>query len=330
MEENVTLLPTARKDFSKIGLSLFVLGIVAILSQFAFAFLWQGLCTLIPSLSNASWGMWVVSFVPMYLIAMPVCILMMRRVPAETMPEKKLGGKNFFLLMLMCLPLMYGGNIIGTVLAMLFSGGTAENALLNYIFDDPLIVTLVVVGIAPVLEEYIFRKQIIDRCGKYGEKTAILLSAVTFSLFHMNLFQMVYAFALGMLFAFVYTRTRRLRYSVIMHMIINFMGSVLAPWLLTLLDMEVLNEMAMGNVDMAAITEMLPGLILYYGYSFLLMGGSVAGLVLLIVMRKKFFLLPASQELPKEQRCRTAYLNVGMILFVVFCLIMTVYTLFAV
>lgn len=329
MEKNVTLLPAARKDYSRIGLALFVLGILATLAQLAFVYLWQWLCTVIPALGGTSWGMWIISFVPLYCIAMPVGLLLMRRVPAETMPGRKLGGKNFFLLMIMCLPLMYGGNIIGSVLAALFSGGTAENALLNYIFDDPIIVAIVTVGIAPVLEEYIFRKQIIDRCGKYGEKTAILLSAVTFSLFHMNLFQMVYAFALGAIFAFVYTRTRRLRYSVFMHMIINFMGSVLAPWLLSLLDMEALNEMAMGNVDMAAIMAMLPGLLLYYGYSFLLLGGSIAGLVLLIVMRKEFILHPASQELPKGTCFRTAYLNVGMIPFTVFCLAMTVYTLFA-
>ena len=51
-----------------------------------------------------------------------------------------------------------------------------------------------------------------------------------FGLFHLNLFQFFYAFGLGLMFGYVYMRTSQLRYSIVMHMIINFNGSVLAPW----------------------------------------------------------------------------------------------------
>ena len=44
----------------------------------------------------------------------------------------------------------------------------------------------------------------------------------------MNLFQFFYAFLLGLMFGYVYTRTSKLRYSTAMHMIINFNGGVLA------------------------------------------------------------------------------------------------------
>ena len=46
----------------------------------------------------------------------------------------------------------------------------------------------------------------------------------------MNVFQFFYAFGLGLMFGYVYTRTSRLRYSVAMHMLINLNGSVLAHW----------------------------------------------------------------------------------------------------
>lgn len=98
------------------------------------------------------------------------------------------------------------------------------------------VVFLVIVG--PIFEEWLFRKQLIDHTRKYGEKTAILLSGLAFGLFHMNLFQFFYAFLLGLMFGYVYTRTSKLRYSTAMHMIINFNGGVLAPWVLTRVDLD--------------------------------------------------------------------------------------------
>lgn len=320
MEENLEtmqLRKDARRDFSRLGIGLLVIGIVCDLGQSLFSYLWGWLAGIVPSLAEASWMKWIVSFVPLYLIAMPVGLLLLRRVPAENLPQTKLGGKRFLELLLMCFPLMYAGNIIGNILSMLLSGGSAQNALLNYITGgDTLWTFLVVVIIAPILEEFIFRKQLIDRCGKYGEKTAILFSGLTFGLFHMNLFQFFYATGLGLIFAYVYAHTRRLRYSVIMHMVINFLGSILAPLVLSLMDLEALETM-----DLAFTPKTLLGLLVGMGYVFLLVGLSIAGLVLLIVKRKEFVLQPASQELPKQGRLRTVYGNVGVILFVLFCLI---------
>jgi membrane protease YdiL (CAAX protease family) len=221
---------------------------------------------------------------------------------------------------------MYGGNLIGNILSSLLSGGTAENALLDYIMGNPLYSFIFTVLLAPFLEELIFRKQIIDRVGKYGEKTAILFSAITFGLFHMNLFQFFYAFGLGLLFAYVYTRTRMLRYPVIMHMIINFMGAVIAPALLNMLDLELLTSV--DTLDVDQLMEMLPGLLLYLGYSLLYLGGVIAGLVILIIRWKKRTLLPADQELEPGTAGKAVYLNLGVVLFTVFCLIMTVLALF--
>lgn len=316
----------AKKDFSRIGFSLLALGLVTTILQLVLSFRWA------PYLSGASgenmeWLMWVITFVPMYLIAAPICLLMMRAVPAEAQAPTKLSGKEFWKLMLMCMPVMYGGNILGNLLSGILSGGTAENVLLDYISGNPLFSMLVAVLIAPVLEEYIFRKQIIDRLGKYGEKTTMFFSAVTFGLFHMNLFQFFYAFGLGLLFAYVYTRTRMLRYPVIMHMVINFMGSVIAPLLLSILDLDALTALENGQADMAVLMDILPGMLLYMAYFFVLMGSVVAGFVLLMIHRKKWLLLPASQELPEGTEKKTAYGNVGMVLFIGFCAVMIVFSL---
>ena len=223
--------------------------------------------------------------------------------------------------------IMYAGNIIGTFLSLLLSGGTADNILMDYVFSSPLYTFLVAVLIAPFMEEYIFRKQIIDRCGKYGEVTAILVSALTFALFHMNLFQFFYAFGLGILMAYAYTRTRMLRYPVLMHMIINFMGSVLAPAVLNLLDIEALESLSAGQFDPEMLVSSLPGLLLYFGYAALLNVLYVAGFVFLIIRWKKRTILPTAQELPKGSHFKTVWLNVGMILYFLFTLAFTVFSL---
>ena len=60
---------------------------------------------------------------------------------------------------------------------------------------------------APVAEELIFRKLLIDRLTQYGEGVAVLFSGLMFGLFHGNLNQFVYAFVLGLCFGFIYVKT---------------------------------------------------------------------------------------------------------------------------
>ena len=152
----------------------------------------------------------------------------------------------------------------------------------------------------------------------------IIFSGITFGLFHMNLFQFFYAFGLGVIFAYVYTRTRMLRYSVIMHMIINFMGAVIAPAIVRLSE-------SIMTVDPEAIdqfTKELPAMIITMLYSMSLIGLCIAGLVMLIIRWKKRVILPASHELLSGTVGKYAYGNFGMILFILFCLIMIVLALF--
>ena len=315
------------KTFSRIGLALFITGVLTAVLQLLLAILAGMFSVRDSSFFNSSWYMWLETFIPMYAVGIPVGLLMMKKAPCEHKEPIQLGGKNFFLFLLMCFPLMYGGNIIGTLLSTLLSGGTATNGLFQYTFDKNPLKIIVVVILAPLLEEFLCRKQIIDRCAKYGEKTAILFSALVFGLFHMNLYQFFYAFALGLLFGYVYTRTRRLRYSVIMHMVVNFLGSVLAPLLLSNIDLETFEQMAAGQLDDAALLTLLPSMAGFMLYAVALIVVSVIGLVILITKVGKLVYLPASEELPPKGRFKTVYCNVGVILFVLFCLVFIVLSL---
>ena len=100
-------------------------------------------------------------------------------------------------------------------------------------------------AIAPVCEELLFRRLLLERLRPYGERFALWASALCFGLFHGNFSQFFYACAIGVLFAGVVLKTGRLRQAMLLHALINFVGTGLIPllsglgeagdWLLTLL-----------------------------------------------------------------------------------------------
>ena len=323
---------TPQKAFSRMGLALFVMLVVTTLVQAVCS----GVVNVMAMQGNnlyetCPWLIWAISFLPLYVAGVPIGLAMMRRLPAVENPETaSLSVGKLLKYLVMSIGVMYAGNLIGTGLSSLFSGGSAENPLLNYVFDNSPLKVIVIVILAPLVEEYIFRKQIIDRLSKYGEGVAIVFSGVTFGLFHGNLFQFFYACGLGMLFAYVYIRTRRLRYTVILHAVINLIGSVLGPWVLSQVDTDVLSSLdpaAIAAMDQETLMAIAPGILLYGLYALLMIGLAIAGVVLLIVNRKKAELRPAAEELPKGQRFKTAYLNVGVVLLTLLCVALTVLVL---
>ncbi len=323
MVENIL---QAKKDFSRFGFSLFAIGIITVLVQLLLSFLWQ---FWLRDTGLGQWELttWVMTIAPMYLIAVPTGYMLMKKIPRETGEKQKLSFGRFLVLMLISMPIMYGGNIIGNFFSALLSGGTAENSVIDFATSNLVYGFVFTVLLAPLMEEFIFRKQLIDRLGRYGEKTAIFFSAVTFGLFHMNLFQFFYAFGLGLIFAYVYTRTRMLRYPVIMHMIINFSGGVLAPMIIANLDVELMEKAALGQATAQEISQLLGPMLSYYAYLFVLLSSIILGIVFLILRWKKRVLLGTSHQLPLGTEKKAVYWNPGMILFSLFCLVMIVLAL---
>ncbi|RHK26605.1 CPBP family intramembrane metalloprotease [Bifidobacterium adolescentis] len=317
----------ARRDFSRIGASLCLMVVV-----------WYALATMLEGALYAAvggkgetpnWVTYVGSGVPLYLIAMPIAVMLMGK--STVIETRKFDMKPglFFKLLLMCLPMMWVGSVFGSMLSMVLSNGEATDRVADLAMQTNIwnVVFLVIVG--PIFEEWLFRKQLIDHTRKYGEKTAILLSGLAFGLFHMNLFQFFYAFLLGLMFGYVYTRTSKLRYSTAMHMIINFNGGVLAPWVLTRVDLDQLEKVseAAENGNAAAMeqwaSQNVEGLAIMLVY-FVLYGAVIlAGFVLLIRNFKKFEFYTAPEELPRGTRVKTVCGNVGMIMFIMVTCMLT-------
>lgn len=320
-------LKQARRDFSRIGASLCLMVVI-----------WYALATVLEGALYAAvggkgeapnWVTYVGSGVPLYLIAMPIAVMLMGK--STVIETRKFDMKPglFFKLLLMCLPMMWVGSVFGSMLSMALSNGEATDRVADLAMQTNIwnVVFLVIVG--PIFEEWLFRKQLIDRTRKYGEKTAILLSGLAFGLFHMNLFQFFYAFLLGLMFGYVYTRTSKLRYSTAMHMIINFNGGVLAPWVLTRVDLDQLEKVseAAENGNAAAMeqwaSQNVEGLAIMLVY-FVLYGAVIlAGFVLLIRNFKRFEFYTAPEELPRGTRAKTVCGNVGMIMFIMVTCMLT-------
>lgn len=148
-----------------------------------------------------TWAVLLASSGPLYLVAMPLSMLVFTRVPAISTRQFAMKPGEFIPLFIICIPVMYLGNIIGMVLSAGVTDGQATNRINDLVLGGNEWVNALFVGLlAPICEEWLFRKQIISRLRRYGEKTAIVFSALAFALFHMNLFQFFYAFGLGLIF----------------------------------------------------------------------------------------------------------------------------------
>jgi len=87
---------------------------------------------------------------------------------------------------------------------------------------------LALVIAAPLVEEMCFRGVILSRLLAWTPPwAAVTVQAVLFGLVHMNLLQGIYAFILGAILGFIYTRFRKLRFCIAGHMAFNFVAFVI-------------------------------------------------------------------------------------------------------
>ena len=300
-EENLVSIQEAKSCFRTLSLALLAMTLCPIVIQLLIGIVASVLYVLGLDLLSNPWFVWAVSSLPLYVVGIPIYLLIIRPLPIHPQSQNKLPVSRFLVLLLICFPVTYLGNLIGTLLSAVLSGGTAQNGIETYLTDGGPLALFTTIIVAPVVEEYVFRKQLLDRCECYGEKTAMVFSALAFGLFHMNFYQFFYAFGVGLILAYVYLRTRSLRYPVLIHMIINFLGSAVHLFMIS------------------------HGLEVYLLAADL--GLAVAGLVAAIVYRKRFSLSPAPCELPREGRAKTVYGNAGFLLFALFCGVMFVLAL---
>lgn len=276
----------------------------------------------------------ILAVLPLYLIGMPVLIALVKRMPGEAPAKKSIKPGQFILALIMCFALMYCGNLVGTLITTVvgvLKGSAVDNALMTYATGSNMFVTfLYMVICAPILDEYVFRKLIVDRTVQYGQGVAVVLSGLMFGLFHGNLNQFAYAFLLGLFLAFLYVKTGELKVTISLHMCINFMGAIVSVLLLKAIHLEEYQQVITCGEDSQAFMDYmmkyLPAWIGYMIYVFFILAVLVTGIVLFIVSRRKLAVEPG--QIAKGQRFKTVICNPGMLCYCIFWIVMIIIQMF--
>ena len=267
--------------------------------------------------------------VVMYFIAFPIFCIKVRNIPKASREKNKIGFGEFFSLLLIGLALMEIGKYLSLYTsAKLYSIFTplsnirAGYSYLSVLDTAPTI--LFVVILAPIFEELIFRKLLIDRFSVYGDRLAVIVTSVAFGLFHGNITQLFFAILAGFVLGHVYTKTRNVMYSIALHMMINLFGTI--PGTPLFFDeniasnfVEEFNFVASGSAPLDTIL------------SFVKTATIILGLVLLVfsLFNKKYRLSRECDiEIPKMKLLRVVVLNKGTILFTLWCVLTIIELLF--
>ena len=277
------------------------------------------------------WTLMAVQLMPMYIISYPLILAMYRHVPSFAPRIRSLGFERFIKYLLACFPVMYVGNLIGNLVTSPFNGGGSARTLSELLTSTNPIQIIMVVILAPVFEELVFRKAIIDRIGRYGELTAIFLSALIFALFHMNLIQFFYAFGLGLIFAYLYLNTGRIRYTIMLHMLINFFGSTVTSAVISTVPEETwtrIDQFQNGIIGFDELSPILPRLILPLLFFILIFVLCIAGLIVIIANRNDIRLKRTPDEVPLKVAIPAAYGNIYFIIVALLCIGMMIFSLF--
>lgn len=262
-----------------------------------------------PASLDNQWVSLAVGTLPIYLLGMPLAALVMRKMPAAyPMEIHRVGFGGTAAFVMVTYTLFYvsqTATLMGMEVLERLTSRDYANAL-NQLVEPTSAATFVVVGLlGPIMEELLFRGMILRRLLPYGRVFAIVVSAVTFALFHGNFFQMGYAFAVGLALAYITVRTGSMTYAVVMHIWFNtystFLGFMLEK-----------NEMA-ATAGSAVI-----------------LAAAVGGVIVLLRKRKTiaYHLRPA--PVAAERTLAQAIKSPGMWIYALLCVGAGVYFLLAV
>ena len=194
------------------------------------------------------------------------------------------------------LPIIYGGNLLGNLLASLLTMGRAVNRLGELSSRMTVPLALYVTCVGPLAEELFFRGMILPRMTRFGQKTALVFSALLFALYHVNLYQFFYAWGLGLLLGALYLKTGSIRMGYVLHAAINLLGGVLPPLLL--------------NLSLEAVAV--------FGLIMLVLSGF--GVAFLLRFKRETVFPPAPKELPPDIGRQAAFRSAGFVLLLILSL----------
>lgn len=221
---------TINRGLDNIGIAYAIFSIVITCVQLLVS---VGFGTLFPGFvqSNSVIFSLMLVAVSVDMIGFPIILGLTGKIPARDIPKTKIGFFGFIPYIFMTFAILVPGMIVGTMVHRLITlpfGGDGSNVVAELLVGSNPIPRIIVIGIlAPIFEELIFRKLLIDRLSRYGSFIAIIVSGLFFGLFHGNFSQFFFATGIGFLFAFLYSKTGKIHLTIILHMIVNMYTSVI-------------------------------------------------------------------------------------------------------
>lgn len=251
--------PDYRKTLSRVGWGMAVFFAAGQLGQMLVAFVLQ---LLAPDFAATALALFLITDLGLYGIGLPLAFLVVRRLPRCAPPVRDKGGLALTLrTLVMGYCVMYLTNFLTLALMQLVTwlkGAGVTNPLQTVATaGNPLLNVLMLCVVPAVCEELVFRAGLHRLTAGLGAKVYVVVSAVCFALFHGNLYQIFYAFALGVLLAYLYLRTGKIVLCMAVHFCINLVGTVAAMYLAastvgaTLLGLFVMGCIAAGLVLLA-------------------------------------------------------------------------------
>jgi membrane protease YdiL (CAAX protease family) len=312
-----------KRYFSAVGLAVFLFTLTYFLGGFLIGFLIRSIA---PWLIDHDFLYNLITLIPLYGMAFPVLLLMLRRLPKDSATIENMGVSGFFKGLCVCQFFTVAGNFISIWLLsayQMLSRRELSNPVATITEDQSFWINLLFVAIlGPVLEELVFRKILCDRLLPLGEGYAVVISAAIFALVHGNFFQIFYAFFLGLIFGLIYVKTGRIRYSIIYHGAINFLNGVVSTWVLEKIE-PIMNEDAINRMlelsqqgTAESVQEMLHSflipmipLLIYEAVAY---GLAICGLVFFLIGYKKIRLTKGLLPPPEQGRVANVFLNGGV------------------
>ena len=285
-----------------------------------------------PEISSKNWYQTTVSGIAFYVVGVSLAVIMLlfSATDSARMTQTKMTFGKWMKYLCMTFAFMYTGNFVGTTVTTLlgkFLGHEITNPVQSALDGASWTASIIVMVIAaPILEELVFRKLLIDRMSMFGEKTAIFASALAFGLVHGNFSQFFYAFAIGLLFGYIYTKTKNVWYTVALHMVVNGVCGILTGYLAGKIDLDAVQS-ALERLPEAAPEEMakimselmrfaVPSILLLI-VSGLVFATAIVGIVFFAKSVRKVTLEPCKYDISAENVRKAAYLNVGIIILYV-------------
>lgn len=242
MEEKVL-----SRQKTKLGLSLGILIIVSNLTM-SLIYLILQLMKVEKDVLNSYLVTYIANAISIYVVGYLVLKLIVRKTE-QIEPKEKKKMKFGELLVLICVTIG-GAQFVNIITQMIINivkillkieiNNNVQELITN---SNPLFTVLFVVIIGPIFEELIFRGTLFKKLRVYGDKTAILYTAIAFGLFHCNIAQIPFAIVVGLFLGYAQTKTNNIIYPIILHMALNSISA------LTIIAMQFgLEAMQMGIV----------------------------------------------------------------------------------